>query len=143
MGFLHAAAGALLVGALGVGGSISTVQPAAAVFTAVQATEGRTTYQAHCASCHAGDLGGRDDAPALTGDGFLATWGGRTTTELFDFVRTTMPPDGASLTPEQYLTIVAHVLQQNGASAGEQPLTPTTAVRIGAVTGKAKPILLQ
>ncbi|MGE3886048.1 MAG: c-type cytochrome [Vicinamibacterales bacterium] len=114
-----------------------------AVFTAAQAEAGRKAYQAQCASCHAGDLGGRDDAPALTGDTFMATWGARTTTELFDFVRTTMPPEGSSMTPDEYLAIVAHVLGQNGAKAGSSPLTATTGATINVVaTGKRPPSVL-
>ena len=132
---LHLPFGLLLAGALLASASWLRAQPAgAAIFTAEQAAAGRVEYQAHCAGCHAGDLGGKDDAPALMGDAFLATWNPKTTRELFDFVRTAMPPDGGSITPDQYLTIIAHVLQQNGASPGAQPLTATTAVPINQVT---------
>jgi mono/diheme cytochrome c family protein len=109
------------------------------VFTAEQAAAGRQSHQKECASCHAGDLGGRDDAPALTGDAFMATWGTRTTKELFEFVGTTMPPEGSSMTPDDYLGVVAHMLQQNGATAGTRPLTATTAVTINAVATGKKP----
>jgi len=144
MSLIHAfAIGALLMAA---GMSASTAaQPEAttAVITAAQAAEGRKNYQNRCASCHAGDLGGKDDAPALTGDGFMATWGAKTTKELFEFVSTTMPPDGTAIPPDEYLTIIAHILQQNGATAGTQPLTAGTEARISAVTGKAKPFIHQ
>lgn len=105
----------------------------AAVFTAAQAGQGRTVYRASCAGCHAGDLGGRDDAPALAGPDFLKTWGPRTTVQLYDFIRTTMPPDGATLTGDEYLALVALLLEQNGAVAGDTPLAVTTAVGIAAV----------
>jgi mono/diheme cytochrome c family protein len=108
------------------------------VFTAEQAAAGRTAFQAHCASCHAGDLRGKDDAPALKGDAFLATWQAKPVTELFDFVRTTMPPDGGSLTPEDYLAIVAYALQENGAKAGSQPLSVSTKTTISAVLARPK-----
>lgn len=104
------------------------------VFTSEQAAEGDKQYQAHCASCHAPDLGGRDDAPALKGDAFMATWGAQTTKDLLDFVSSTMPPDGASLTADEYLAVVAHMLQQNGGRPGTTPLTDTTAVRVDLVT---------
>ena len=105
------------------------------VFTAAQADAGRTAYRTHCAGCHATDLGGRDDAPALTGPDFLKTWGPRTTAQLHDFIRTTMPPDGTALTPDEYLAVVAHLLERNGAAAGDQPFTATTAVGIASIVG--------
>lgn len=105
----------------------------ATVFTTVQAAQGRTVYRAICAGCHAGDLGGRDDAPALAGPDFLKTWGPRTTLDLYDFIRTTMPPGGATLSADEYLALVALLLEQNGAVAGDAPLAATTAVGIAAV----------
>jgi cytochrome c5 len=105
-----------------------------AVFTAAQAAAGRTAYRAHCAACHAADLGGRDDAPALAGPEFLKTWGPRTTAQLHEFIRTTMPPDGTALTAEEYLAVVAHLLERNGAAAGAQPLDAATAVGIASLT---------
>ena len=142
MGLINVTSGAAIFLACGIGGAWLSVQtaPEGGVFTAEQAGAGRQSYQNECASCHAGDLGGRDDAPALTGDGFMATWGARTTTELFDFVRTTMPPEGSSMTPDDYLGIVAHLLHQNGATAGTRPLAATTAATIKSVaTGKRPP----
>jgi mono/diheme cytochrome c family protein len=106
-----------------------------AVFTAAQADAGRAAYRTHCAGCHASDLGGRDDAPALTGPEFLKTWGPKTTAQLHDFIRTTMPPDGATLTADEYLAVVAHLLERNGAAAGDQPLAATTAVGIASIVG--------
>jgi mono/diheme cytochrome c family protein len=104
-----------------------------AVFTAAQAEAGRSAYRSHCAGCHAGDLGGRDDAPALAGPDFLKTWGPRTTAQLHDFIRTTMPPDGTALTAEEYLAVVAQLLERNGAVAGAQPLDATTAAGIASI----------
>ena len=138
MGIMHSTAVAVLVAATGLAGMAGpwagTQTPAGAVFTADQAAAGEKQYQARCASCHAPDLGGRDDAPALTGDAFMATWGAQTTKDLYDFVSSTMPPDGASLTDDEMLAVVAHMLQRNGAAAGAAPLTAATAVRVDAVT---------
>jgi mono/diheme cytochrome c family protein len=103
------------------------------VFTAAQSAAGRTAYRTHCAGCHASDLGGRDDAPALTGPDFLKTWGPRTTAQLHDFIRTTMPPDDTTLTPDEYLAVVSHLLERNGAVAGDQPFAATTAVGIASI----------
>jgi mono/diheme cytochrome c family protein len=123
------------------GGAWASAQPAGepSVFTAEQASAGKTAFQAHCASCHAGDLRGKDDAPALKGEAFLATWQAKPVQELFDFIRTTMPPEGGSISADDYLAIVAYALQENGATAGPQPLTPTTSTLISAVLSRPKP----
>ena len=122
-------------------GAWASAQPAAEppVFTAEQASAGKAAFQGHCASCHAGDLRGKDDAPALKGDAFLATWQAKPVKELFDFVRTTMPPEGGSISADDYLAIVSYVLQENGATAGPQPLTATTSTLISAVLSRPKP----
>jgi alcohol dehydrogenase (cytochrome c) len=113
-------------------------QAPAAIYTADQAAAGRAVYQASCASCHLPDLAGRNEAPPLAGANFMNTWRGRTTRDLFEFIQATMPPASASLSPEQYLAVSTFLLQANGASAGAQAFTPTTAVPIGSVaTGVA------
>ena len=113
----------------------SAEQPAAPVFTAAQADAGRETYKTVCAACHAADLSGAE-GPQLAGSDFMKNWGKQTTKDLLDYAKG-MPPDGARLKPEQYLDVVAFILQQNGASAGADALTPATAVPVGsAATGK-------
>ena len=108
------------------------------VFTAGQAAAGRAVYQASCSSCHLPDLAGRNEAPQLAGNNFMNTWRARSTRDLFEFIQSTMPPASASLNDEQYLAVTAFLLQANGAPAGTQPFTPTTAVPIGsAATGTA------
>jgi alcohol dehydrogenase (cytochrome c) len=108
-------------------------QPPSAVYTADQAAAGRAAYQANCASCHMPDLAGRSEAPPLAGANFMNGWRSRTTRDLFELIQSTMPPDGSNLTADQYLAIAAFILGSNGASAGAQPLTPTTAVAIGSI----------
>src|SRR5262245_348070 len=100
------------------------------VYTAAQATAGRTAYQANCASCHVDNLSGRNEAPPLAGGSFMNTWRSRTTRDLFEYMQATMPPNAPSLTTDQYLAITSFILQSNGMPAGSQPLTPTTAVPI-------------
>ncbi|MGE0042858.1 MAG: c-type cytochrome [Vicinamibacterales bacterium] len=113
-------------------------QDAAPVYTAAQAAAGAEQYQASCAACHAADLGGRPDAPQLAGSDFFFTWNGQTTLDLFRYVQG-MPPGGPRLTEAQYLTVVAYILQQNGAVAGQAPLTPETAVPIKAIATGERP----
>ena len=76
----------------------------------------------------------------LAGDGFLAAWKARTTKELVEFIRDTMPPEGPALAPDDALRLVAHVLRQNGATAGSEPLTAATATAIGSIATGRKPV---
>lgn len=121
---------------------IAGQQPSGApVYTADQAAAGRAAYEANCASCHVADLGGRNEAPQLAGGDFINVWRTRTTKDLFDYMSSTMPPGGPSLSPDQYASIVAYVLQQNSAPAGPSAFTPATAVAIGSVaTGQRPPV---
>ena len=112
--------------------------PGPATITAAQATAGRDAYQARCASCHLPDLAGRNEAAPLVGRAFMAAWRDRTTQDLFDYIRTSMPPGGATLGADEYLAITAFILRSNGAATGTTALTATTAVPIGSIaTGVA------
>jgi alcohol dehydrogenase (cytochrome c) len=115
---------------------VAAGQQTAAPFTAAQAQAGRDAYSAECASCHRPDLRGSGEAPPLSGPNFLSAWGPLTSTDLHDRIRTSMPPgrEGA-LSEAAYLSIVAYVLQANGAVPGAQALTATSGVRIAAVAG--------
>ena len=113
-------------------------QQPATIFTAAQAASGRAAYQENCASCHLENLAGRNEAPQLAGSDFMSKWRSRTTQDLFGFIQATMPPGRAALTPDQYLSIVAFILQSNGARPGQQAFAQTTSAAIGSVaTGQA------
>src|SRR5437899_13049811 len=119
--------------AFGVGtaaGQTRTVGP----YTVGQADAGRAAYLSHCASCHLPELGGRNEAAELAGSNFIRAWGARTTSDMFTFIRSTMPPgDRGNLGDENYVNLVAFILSANGARAGNQPLTATDRVAIGSV----------
>jgi len=108
--------------------------PATNVYTAAQAAEGRTAYDTNCASCHRPDLGGTNEAPQLAGGSFLGVWSGRTVADLTNYLQVSMPPaNPGGLGEATYLSIVAYMLQANGAPAGAQALTANTAAAIGTV----------
>ena len=116
--------------------------PAAGPYTAQQAAAGRTAYQANCAGCHLADLRGSNEAPPLAGPNFINAWGGRTTRDFLGFIQATMPPNNpGSLGEQAYVSITAYVLDANGASPGNQPLTPAADALIRA--GSAVQILGQ
>jgi mono/diheme cytochrome c family protein len=105
------------------------------VYTAQQATAGRTAFQANCAGCHLADLSGQGDAAPLRGTAFMTAWGTRSTKELLSFMQLTMPPQSPGrLSPQQYLDITAYILQQNGVAAGTQAFTANTEVPIRALS---------
>lgn len=114
-------------------------QPATGIFTAAQAEAGRTAFMATCAACHRPDLSGSFEAPPLAGSTFFNAWRGLPVRELVNRIRTNMPPTNPGSVPEQTaVTIVAFILQANGAKPGTQALTAAAAAPIGSVaTGEA------
>ena len=108
------------------------------VYTKEQAERGHALYDGACASCHGVKLEGGSSTP-LAGDQFAASWSrpNLTLDDFFYIVRKTMPKDTpGSLTREEYVDMVAYILQQNGFPPGEKELTPDPlvlkAVRFGA-----------
>jgi mono/diheme cytochrome c family protein len=123
------------------------------VYTAAQAAQGRTTYDTACAGCHAKDLNGREgggQGPELAGAAFTKKWELQTLNQLFTEIKTRMPRNQpASLTNEEYLSLVALILQANKFPAGDTALTSDTALLTStfiaaeaskAVTAKPQPI---
>ena len=93
------------------------------VFTEAQAARGGAVYEAECASCHGGDLGGDGFAPALAGSDFAANWNDLLVGDFFERIRMSMPPnDPEKLTAEQTADLVAHVLHVNKYPAGTTEL---------------------
>ena len=134
-----AAAGLIVAGGvtgglgLAPGVVVEAAQPPAADggFTVEQVTAGWTVYTRQCGECHGPGLDGME-APPLRGVDFLNGWAGRTTDELFAYVRDEMPPGlGGSLSEQVYLNLVAYILDANGARPGDAPLTADAAVMIG------------
>ncbi len=119
--FISTFAGAQQVGSLG-------------TYTTEQADAGRALYGARCAACHLRDLRGSNEAPPLAGGNFLNAWQSRTAVDLFNRIRTTMPPNNpGSLSDQDSVNIVAFILEANGAAAGPKTLTAASAVSISGV----------
>ena len=106
---------------------------AAGAFTVEQGAAGRAAYARTCSECHGNDLRGSSHGPELVGASFRGVWGTRTTRELFEYLRTDMPPGlGGSLSDEAYLNVLAFLLESNGHAAGDRELGADAAVVIGA-----------
>jgi mono/diheme cytochrome c family protein len=100
-------------------------------FTARQAQAGAAEYGAYCAVCHGTNLAG-PQIP-LKGPAFasLGRDTGMTLGMFFNFlVRDTPAGSISSLSHEQYVEIMAYIMQQNGYAAGPQPLRFERAVHL-------------
>lgn len=99
------------------------------VFTQEQADRGKIAYDAHCASCHSGNLRGTwNMGPSIAGFRFNHSWNDQSVGDLFAYLKASMPKvDPGTLTDRQYADIVAYLLLRNEYPAGttlEIPLDP-------------------
>ena len=130
-GAIVAAAAAALVSAP----AAAAGQLASAVYTAAEADAGRAIYEQMCATCHLSNLGGSFEAPELAGPTFRGAWEQRSVEELIELVQVTMPPGaGGSLAPEEYASVVAYIVRQNGVAPGTTPLGGVSAPADAAAT---------
>ena len=105
----------------------AALRPAA--YTSIQASRGGNVYAARCAGCHGERLQGAA-GPALTGAGFLHSWSAYSLSvdELYYVTRTTMPKGSKRLARQEYLDVVAYILERNDYPAGRTELTENIAV---------------
>lgn len=95
--------------------------PPAPSYTAAQADQGETAFENDCAQCHGANLEGYS-GPALTGPQFTAAYG--SLNALLGFISGSMPLDApGSLSHQDYVAIVAFILNKNGVAPGTNPLT--------------------
>jgi mono/diheme cytochrome c family protein len=99
------------------------------VFTAEQAALGRAVYEQRCAQCHMPDLAGHEYAGALAGYGFQLKWQDATLGELLGRIRSMPQGRPGSLTGQEYVDILAYVLQKNGYPEGASELATGTISR--------------
>jgi hypothetical protein len=85
------------------------------VYTNAQATRGEAAYQAECFRCH--------PAGPMTGTNFMSIWNGRTASDLFLMIKSTMPQDGPGKFERRvYVDVVAYTFKANGFPAGQTEL---------------------
>ena len=122
------------------GNGYAMAQQVMGPYTASQARQGRADYSTNCASCHQNDLSGGGEAPSLAAGNFMKSWGGKSTRELYAYIKAAMPLGrGGSLPDGTYANIVAFLLSANGATEGSTNLTPDTDVRISLVANGVMP----
>jgi S-disulfanyl-L-cysteine oxidoreductase SoxD len=94
------------------------------VYTAAQATHGDSLYRTGCVKCHGATLAGGDQGSPLVGPPFLDDWRDLTLDQLYDKIRTSMPPDNPkSIATRDVADLVAFLLAQNQFPAGAKTLT--------------------
>jgi len=94
------------------------------VYTAAQASRGDSLYKVTCVKCHGATLSGGDEGSPLVGSAFLGNWRDLTLDQLFDKIRTSMPPDNPkSIATHDVADLVAYLLAQNQFPAGVRMLT--------------------
>jgi cytochrome c553 len=93
------------------------------VYSAAQATRGEEQYMATCLSCH---------PPSTYKGAVFMNWQGKSLAELLDFLMDKMPKnDPGSLSPKEYMDVVAYLLKINNMPAGRVDLPETPAVLKG------------
>ena len=95
------------------------------VFTEAQASRGEEAYSTPCGWCHGYRLNGAPDdpdmrsSPPLARARFLRVWDGLSLATLLAYTRATMPEENpSSLTPEEYVDVIAYQLSVSGIPAG-------------------------
>jgi cytochrome c len=100
------------------------------VYTAAQNKRGEELHAAVCVMCHGPRLNGAGQpemppSPAIAGTALLRKFSGQTVAALFVVVRHTMPPDApGTLTDQQTIDSIAHMLAVSGMPAGQKELPP-------------------
>jgi ankyrin repeat protein len=122
-------------GATGAGAPRTAVQDARSsiwdgVYTEAQAKRGEQFYAKSCAKCHAEDLLGSTNAPALVGQAFFARFDRTSADDVIDVIRRTMPQEAPdTLGMPVYADIISYVFRSNGAPDGKTEL-PTDRAKL-------------
>lgn len=94
------------------------------VFSAAQADAGKALYIANCQQCHGPTGRGGPGGPAVTGVVLNKKWADTTFLDFFNFAHAAMPPSkpGGIGTQQDYVNVVAYILQMHGAEPGDTEL---------------------
>ena len=124
-----------------------TVKPVSVwsgVYTEAQNKRGEEIHASVCVMCHGPRLNGAGQpemppSPAIAGATLLRKWSGQTVAALFVVVRHTMPPDAPNtLTDQQTIDAIAHMLAVTGMPAGQKEL-PTDQKVLSGILIEAQP----
>lgn len=100
-------------------------------YTNSQADAGASVYKRVCASCHGSELLGDVNTPPLKGEFFLEYWSGKPVGQLYGYAQNNMPPSNpGSLSADEYMNVVAHILRENDHPAGAVALDSDDSERL-------------
>jgi mono/diheme cytochrome c family protein len=110
------------------------------VYSDAQAKRGEDAYMGSCAQCHGDNLITVDaETPSLTGPRFKSEWTGKTLSERFELIKTTMPATNpGNLSDQANIDILAFILKFNGYPAGKEDLAADRAA-LAAIKVEAGP----
>lgn len=116
-------------------GQADTLALGTGVYSVDQGKRGKAHYDAFCAPCHVGDLSGTlaadTGAPPLRGAPFMTSMEQKGVAAVFDYIKATMPADDpSSLEDDEYVDILAYLIQANGFPAGARELTAADLPRV-------------
>jgi mono/diheme cytochrome c family protein len=104
-------------------GNAKPAKPLPALFTEAQANTGKQLFSDKCALCHGANLEGRV-GPSLKGKMFLSVQAAHTVADIFRFLSQNMPATlPGSLSHDDYVNLMAFLMQQNGYPQGNAELT--------------------
>jgi len=107
------------------------------VYTEAQAKRGEQIYAKACASCHAADLSGSGQAPALADADFNKEWDSQPLSDLFDRIHATMPADApGTMKPEEVADVMAFIFAKAHIPSGAADL-PNDSAALKLITYKA------
>lgn len=112
------------------------------LYTKGQANRGRDVFRRECAECHRTDLNGRktDGGPPLRGMEFRNKWRGQSALEILRPAEELMPAQHpGTLGAKVYADVIACLLQQDGAPAGDLEL-PTDPVLLKGIIVRFGPV---
>ncbi len=93
------------------------------VYGKEQSERGQVIYFTTCVRCHKAEMTGSEIVPPILGDHFLSRWSRKTAGDLFEWVRTKMPPSETErLSPRESADVLAYVLSRNEFPAGDVEL---------------------
>ncbi|MGE3579412.1 MAG: c-type cytochrome [Vicinamibacterales bacterium] len=115
-------------------GRTAKAAPKPGVYTDAQAGRGEALYADNCSYCHLVDLTGGELAPPLTGAPFVTKWTTRPLSDVFDYMRVSMPLNSpGGLSAQQNADLLAFLLKRAGLPAGPAEL-PAQSTALKAVT---------
>ena len=121
---------AVMASAAAVAAALAAAQPRTVwdgVYSSSQAERGAKTYKSQCEMCHGAEMKGGPDVPSLVGVEFKFNWNGKPAGELFDYIKTMMPPGQAgTLSDQECADLLATIFKSNGFPSADGVELPTT-----------------